>query len=288
MTRSMTAFAREQVNESWGQYSWELRSLNHRYQNLHIHLPEEFRALEPTVRERIETRVARGKVECTLRFQYRVERAAGLELDTERLDRLADACTRIQAHLPELAGADPMRVLDWPGIVREVTPSSDEHAEEVLALLDKVLAALDEARRREGESLAGFIRTRITTLEEYMGSVRERLPQIRKHFRTRLERRLEQFTVEADPGRLEQEMAILANRSDVDEELDRLSTHLDALRSTLEQDKPKGRRLDFQMQECNREVNTIASKIQDVEITSLAVDMKVAVEQIREQVQNIE
>lgn len=288
MTRSMTGFARKETSGSWGRCTWELRSVNHRYLDLHMRLPDEFRALEPKVRERVSARVGRGKLDCTLRFEMQKQSDAPLELDTKRLQRLADACASVSDLVPEVGNVDPLRLLNWPGVVLEQTPQLEELEGDTLALLEEALEALNEAREHEGQRLEGFIRERIDTLEKQVKEVRERLPEVREAWRARLEERLNQLQVEADPARLEQEMVIQANRMDVDEELDRLSAHVKALRSILERSDPVGRRLDFVMQECNREANTIASKSQDGGITGVALEMKVAIEQIREQVQNIE
>lgn len=288
MTRSMTGLARKETSGPWGRCTWELRSVNHRYLDLHMRLPDEFRALEPKVRRRVTARVGRGKLDCSLRFEYQKEGDAPLELDMKRLQRLADACASVSELVPEVGHVDPLRLLNWPGVVLEHTPELDELEGDVLALLEEALGELNEAREREGERLVGFVRERIDTLEKQVGQVRERLPQVREAWRARLEERLNQLQLEAEPGRLEQEMVIQANRMDVDEELDRLSAHAKALRSILDRSDPVGRRLDFVMQECNREANTIASKSQDGEVTRVALEMKVTIEQIREQVQNIE
>jgi len=288
MTRSMTGFASKETSGPWGRCTWELRSVNHRYLDLHMRLPDEFRALEPKVRQRVSARVARGKLDCTLRFEFQRESDAPLELDTKRLQRLADACASVSELVPEVGNVDPLRLLNWPGVVQEHTPQLDELEGDVLTLLDEALKALNEVREREGRRLDGFIRERVDTLDKQVAEVRERLPQVREAWRARLEERLNQLQVEADPGRLEQEMVIQANRMDVDEELDRLSAHVKALRSILKRRDAVGRRLDFLMQECNREANTIASKSQDSAVTGVALEMKVAIEQIREQVQNIE
>ncbi len=288
MTRSMTGFASEETSLQGGLFSWELRSVNHRYLDLNLRLPEEFRALEPAVRQRLSARLGRGKVDCTLRFEGPDRHDAPLELDSARLGRVAEACAQVTQQVPDCGPVDPLRLLEWPGVVIERGPGVDALQDELLALLERTLAGLEEARVREGEQLAAFILERVETVEGQVAAIRARLPQVQEHWRTRLETRLAQFDVEAERDRLEQEMVLLANRMDVEEELDRLGAHVQSLREILQRTDAVGRRLDFVMQECNREANTIASKSQDCGVTDGALELKVAIEQIREQVQNIE
>lgn len=287
--RSMTAYARAEEQGAWGRLSWELRSVNHRYLDLQFKLPDEFRALENELRAATAARVARGKVEATLRFSPAPETLAPIALDEERLRQLRQALEVLNAALGPMAPPEPTRVLAWPGILRQ----SDEAANQVPlaaahSLYRNALEDFDATRRREGGRTAAFLDERIGALAGLAQQVRMRGPQVRASWHERLQARLREFAVEVEPARLAQEAALAAQRLDVDEELSRLEGHLEEVRATLVRNEPAGRRLDFLMQELNREANTLSSKAQDAEMTRCAVEMKVIIEQMREQVQNIE
>lgn len=287
MIRSMTGFARIEATGGWGELSWELRAVNHRYLDVHPRLPEELRALEPELRQRIGRRLGRGKVECTLRLRPAVADTA-LEIDEKRLAAIADAGRRVAAALPEAAAPDPLRVLQWPGVLRETPPDLEAAADAALDAFDRALSELAAMREAEGGRIETFLRERAARIGELADAVRARLPEVRAAWREKLMARLAEIEAPADGGRLEQEAVLIAQRLDVDEELARLDSHIQALDKALALDEPVGRRLDFLMQELNREANTLTSKSQDAEVTRCGVEMKVSIEQMREQVQNVE
>jgi uncharacterized protein (TIGR00255 family) len=288
MTRSMTAFARETSHADVGQLTWELRSVNHRFLEPHLRLPDDLRSLETQVRERLAARLGRGKIDCTLRFVPSAGAAGALKVNRRLLEQLLTAADEIATRIGEPATPHVLDLLRWPGLLEEPTPDPDTVASVVLALLDQALDSLVAAREREGERLKALILERCDKLVDQVQAVRTRMPQVLEAVRTRIRERLSEVLGELDPTRLEQEMALLAQRLDVDEEMDRLAVHLDEVRKTLESEAPLGRRLDFLMQELNREANTLSSKSADAGTTHAAVEMKVLIEQMREQVQNLE
>jgi uncharacterized protein (TIGR00255 family) len=288
MISSMTAFARKEYRDDQGELVWELRSVNHRYLETSVRLPEELRALEPVVRERIGKRLSRGKVDCNLRFRPSQSAATTISTNQRLATQLLEAAEEVGHLMHEGVFPTVMDILRWPGVLeieaQDLTPVQKRAAE----LLDETIADLIAGRQREGERLGEMIRERTAAMRGHVASVREAMPKILEGIRERLKTRLEEVTQELDPNRLEQEMVLLTQRLDVDEEMDRLGSHLEEVDRVLEQDEPIGRRLDFLMQELNRESNTLSSKSSDVETTRIAVDMKVLIEQMREQVQNIE
>ena len=289
MIRSMTAYARAEEQGPWGRLSWELRSVNHRYLDLQFKLPEDFRALENELRAATLAHVARGKVEAVLRFDPAPETPAPLALDEERLRQLRLALDALNAALGLMAPPEPMRVLAWPGVLRQGDPGESRvPLAAASALFRAALEDFAATRRREGERTAALLDERVKALAVLVEQVRVRAPQVRASWHERLQARLKEFAVEVEAGRLAQEAALAAQRLDVDEELSRLASHVTEVRATLKRGEPVGRRLDFLMQELNREANTLSSKSQDAEMTRCAVEMKVIIEQMREQVQNIE
>lgn len=288
MTRSMTAFTRQEAQQSWGSVAWEVRSVNHRYLEPHLRLPDNFRDLEIPLREKLRKKLSRGKVECTLRFVPEA-RSQTLNIDQTYTQDLISAAQQVQALLPaEQAPLDPLEILRWPGVLQDASLDMDAVKAEVLALFDKGLDDLLEGRAREGKELAALINQRLDSISDIVKQVREKLPQILQLQRENLQNRLAEMKEELDPARLEQEMVMLAQKADVDEEMDRLDTHVQEVRRVLKQKGPIGRRLDFLMQELNREANTLSSKSIVAETTQCAVDLKVLIEQMREQIQNIE
>ncbi|MDX1605492.1 MAG: YicC/YloC family endoribonuclease [Candidatus Competibacterales bacterium] len=284
----MTAFARSERVAEQGTVTWELRSVNHRYLEPVLRLPEAFRALEPVVRERLGQRLGRGKLDCVLKFQSGTTVLTGVSLNRTLAERLVALADELAPLLPRDPGLRVGDLLRWPGVVNEPEPDLAP----VLALAREGLdAALDEliaTREREGERIRELIRQRCAAMSAELARVRERRPQVLARQREKLEGRLAEIDIEADPTRLEQELVLLAQRLDVEEELDRLEAHLAEIAEVLERTEPVGRRLDFLMQELNREANTLASKSADTETTRAGVELKVLIEQMREQVQNIE
>ncbi len=287
MIRSMTAFSRAAATDEQAELVWELRSVNHRYLEPHIRLPEEMRILEPLVRERLARRLGRGKVDCGLRYKS-TGVAAGLQINQMLADQVLLAAGNLQQQMPGAEPARVMEVLNWSGILEPVKPDLGPAQQAAAKLLEQAIDELVQTREREGERLQELISRRCQSMREQVERARTRVPQVLEHLRERLRNRLAELAAELDSDRLEQEMVMLAQRLDVDEEMDRLNTHLDEVESVLQWDEPVGRRLDFLMQELNREANTLGSKSADSETTAISVEMKVLIEQMREQVQNIE
>jgi uncharacterized protein (TIGR00255 family) len=288
MIRSMTGYARAEQQGPWGRLSWELRSVNHRYLDLQIKLPDEFRVLEAELRTLAGGKVGRGKVEVALRYNRDTAVAVAAEPDRARLQELRAALVVVAEELGPIAQPEPMRVLGWPGVIRQDAAEVAPPLAEATALFQKALTDFADTRGREGERTAAFLRERIEALAALVERVRQRAPQVRDAWLERLRARVAELGVEVEPTRLAQEVALAAQRLDVDEEMSRLGSHLTEVRDTLARDEAVGRRLDFLMQELNREANTLSSKSQDAEMTRCAVEMKVIIEQMREQVQNIE
>lgn len=288
MTHSMTAFARQSEEFPWGSLVWEIRSVNHRYLEPTFKLPESVRWLEGELRERLRERVARGKIECTLRLQRRATGQAGLAIDEQFLEQLLISAGRIERRLTASAPINPLDVLGWPGVLIEGESDDDTVNRAALALFERALAQLLENREREGAALRQFINAQLDAAAAVTVSVRQQIPNILAGQRQKLRDRLQELTGELNRERLEQELVILAQKCDVEEELDRLQTHIKEVRRTLLQSEPCGRRLDFLMQELNREANTLSSKSLASETSQNAVQLKVLIEQMREQVQNIE
>jgi uncharacterized protein (TIGR00255 family) len=284
----MTAFARQEGDGEWGALQLELRSVNHRYLEVNPRLPEELRQLETAMRERIGRRLGRGKVDCNVRYQPPSATAGELKVNTELVRQLAHASREVDSLIYNPAPVNSLEVLRWPGVLESAGIDMEQLHGAALGLLDAALEELDENRRREGEKLKAIILQRCDSAAEVVAGVRSRLPEVLATLRQRLRDRLAELRQELDENRLEQEMVIQAQKLDVDEEMDRLETHLAEVRRVLERDEPVGRRLDFLMQELNREANTLGSKSADSETTRASVELKVLIEQMREQIQNIE
>lgn len=287
MVHSMTAFARVERATANGTLSWELRSVNHRYLEPHLRLPESFRDLEGGVRDALRQGLSRGKVECTLRY---TEETAGkaLQVDRERAAQLVAAAESVASLIKSPAPLNPLEVLAWPGVL--VADAADPQAlnSAALALFNDALNELKAGRGREGAELAKLLNERLDSIGEEVATLRELVPQMLAGQRQRILDRTAEMHAELDPQRLEQELVLLAQKSDVAEELDRLVTHVSEVRRVLKAGGQAGRRLDFLMQELNREANTLGSKAFDTRSTQTAVNLKVLIEQMREQVQNIE
>lgn len=288
MTHSMTAFARQSAEYPWGSLVWEVRSVNHRYLEPAFKLPDPVRWLEGELRERLREYLARGKVECTLRLQRKTPVGAGLAIDELFLDQLLTSVRQLENKLPERAPVSALELLAWPGVLMEADDDEDAIHHSVLALFEQTLVQLTENRAREGAALRQFIQGQLDAAAVITDNVRQQIPAILAGQRQKLRDRLQELTGELNHDRLEQELVILAQKCDVEEELDRLQTHIKEVRRTLQQNGPCGRRLDFLMQELNREANTLSSKSLASETSQSAVQLKVLIEQMREQIQNIE
>jgi uncharacterized protein (TIGR00255 family) len=288
MIASMTGFARREASGPWGALVCELRSVNHRFLESSFRLPEELRAAESELRQTLLRELKRGKVDCTLTYRPAHEGEGALNLDTVALERVLARVRELAGALPERHTVNLVDVLRWPGVIRDESPAGEELIAAARGVLTETVADLVAARAREGVRLRELIEQRCNGLEGWVTQVRARLPEVQLRIRARLNERLAELKAQVDQDRLEQELAILLQRLDVDEELDRLTGHIEEIRRVTAANEPAGRRLDFLMQELNREANTLSSKSQDLETTRAAVEMKVAIEQMREQIQNVE
>ncbi|MCU7879321.1 MAG: YicC family protein [Candidatus Thiodiazotropha sp. (ex Lucinoma aequizonata)] len=288
MISSMTAFAREEYRGDLGILSWEIRSVNHRYLEAFLRLPEELRVLESSVRERLNARLGRGKLDVSLKFNPGGMAEAGLQVNQRLVEQLLTAEQQL-ADLMEvgnnLRSSDLLR---WPGVLEEQEQDFTPVKQRAMILLETAIDSLIDNRLREGERLSEIIQNRCVGLQAQVVQVRNLMPDVLETVRNRIRDRLTEAMEELDETRLEQEMVLLAQRLDVDEEIDRLETHLEEVERVLQVDEPVGRRLDFLMQELNREANTLTSKSNSVDVTRSAVEMKVLIEQMREQNQNVE
>jgi len=285
----MTGFARRETSGSWGTLVCELRSVNHRFLEAGFRLPDELRAAEGELRARLARQLRRGKVDCSLSYRRTQGAGSALELDTQALERLLAAVSVVRrSQQGEPVTVNALEVLRWPGVLREAAGDSEELLAAAGTVFDGALADLIAARAREGERLRELLEQRCGALDELIAGVRARLPEVQARVRTRLNERVAELGAAVDQERLEQELLLLLQRLDVDEELERLTGHVLEVRRVIAAGEPAGRRLDFLMQELNREANTLSSKSQDLETTRSAVDMKVLIEQMREQVQNAE
>ena len=287
MIYSMTAFARQAAQHEWGSVVWEIRSVNHRYLEPSFKLPESMRAIEGQLRERIRKQLNRGKVECSLRLQS-LSDASNLAVNMERLKQLMASAESIQQELSSAAGINPLELLNWPGILIEADTDSELIAEQVLALFQVTIEQLIDNRKREGAELKQFVEMRLESIATITTAIRQQMPVILEAQRQKLRDKLEALNTELEPGRLEQEIVLMVQKADIDEELDRLDTHISEVRRVLDKGNACGRRLDFLMQELNREANTLSSKSIVTDTTQAAVELKVLIEQMREQIQNIE
>lgn len=288
MLKSMTAFARQEVSTQSGTLTWEIRSVNHRYLEPNFRIPEQFREAESQLRELLRKKLARGKLDCNLKWQASDQADDGISLNTATLAQLSEALEQISRNVPQSAAPNALDILQWPGVVDH---KEEDRAEQIKQCVQAFASALDiliENRVREGQQLEPLFEDRLNKIDDIVKQVRALLPQILEQQRQNLNKRFEELSVDLDPQRLEQEMVVLAQKSDVDEELDRLDAHVKEVRKVLAKKEPVGRRLDFLMQELNREANTLSSKSIVTDTTKAAVELKVLIEQMREQVQNVE
>ena len=288
MLKSMTAFSRKESLSDWGALVWEMRSVNHRYLDVSIRISEDLRLIEPQVREKINTRLSRGKVEVSLRFKPSQQVSSQIAVNEALASQVADAAKSLQHLIGDSQPVPAMEVLRWPGVVSQAEADFGPLQQLALELFDTALEDYIETRQREGEKTAQMLTERCDAITGIIERVKVLRPQAIERQRTKLMSRIEELDTEHDTGRLEQELVYISQRLDVMEELDRLTAHVSELRDILKRDEPTGRRLDFLVQEFNREANTLSSKSADPETTAESVDLKVYIEQMREQVQNIE
>ena len=289
MIRSMTGFARRERQGPWGTLACELRSVNHRYLELSLRLPDDLRSLEGDARQLLASTLKRGKVEAGIYLRGTATANTTVEINRPLVEQLLRRAAEVSA----LAGAasapmNPLDILRWPGAIRDADRDPSPVLAETISLLRETIGDLNDARAREGGRLRELLRQRCELLAQQVAAVRTRLPEVSARLRAKVGERVAQLGVQVDAERLEQELVLIAYKMDVQEELDRLGSHIAETLQALDSKEPAGRRLDFLMQELNREANTLSSKSQDMETTRAAVDIKVLIEQMREQVQNVE
>lgn len=288
MTRSMTAFARQSDEQAWGALVWEIRSVNHRYLDVFVKIPEELRSLEMQVREAVARYLNRGKVEVALRYKANASLDSGIVVNEELVSALVKGCQVVNKKLHQPSDLNLMDVLRWPGVVEEPEHDLKPVLQAAMDLLEKTLIELVKVRESEGQRMESMVLQRRLALVEIVAKERSRRPQIIQAQREKILARLAELKAEPNMDRFEQELVYLTQKMDVDEELDRLDSHFQELVDIFKRDEPIGRRLDFIMQELNREANTLGSKSVDITTTQASVELKVLIEQMREQVQNIE
>lgn len=288
MIYSMTAYARKEVKGDWGTAVWEIRSVNQRYLETYFRLPEQFRGLEPVLRERFRQRLARGKVECHLRYEANPAAKSELNINEALANQVIKAANQIMHMTGELSRINPFQIMQWPGVMETPEQDMDSINKALLVGFDDAIVEFIDARGREGDNMKALIEQRLTAISEEVVKVRARMPEILQWQRERLLNKFEEAKIELDATRVEQELILLAQKSDVAEELDRLDSHIKETRNVLKKGGACGRKLDFMMQEFNRESNTLASKSISTDITASGVELKVLIEQMREQIQNIE
>lgn len=287
MIYSMTAFARHEIKRDWGDAVWEIRSVNQRYLENFFRLPEQFRGLENSLREKLRQNLTRGKIECSLRLDNKKQTSTELHLNKELAQQVIQSLQWIKQQTGE-GEINPSDVLRYPGVVELPEQDLDAISQELLVAFDQLLAEFIAMRAREGEKLQALIQQRLNAISVEADKVRSKMPEILQWQRERLQQRFDEIQLQADPQRLEQEMVLLAQRIDVAEELDRLQMHVKETAAILNKGGAVGRKLDFMMQELNRESNTLASKSINADVTASAVELKVLIEQMREQIQNLE
>jgi uncharacterized protein (TIGR00255 family) len=288
MIQSMTAFARAQGQGAWGSAVCELRSINHRYLELIVRLPDTLHALEAAMRECIRDYIKRGKIECHLRYQPGDVAGSEISINSHLAHQLCKANEAVAQFLINPSPVHTMDILHWPGILQIAEIDLEAIQDQVLILLEKGLKELVAARAREGDELKQLFLQRLENMKTEVARVRQHMPEILNQQRERLANRFRDAKIELDSGRLEQELVLFAQKMDVSEELERIDAHISEVRRILKQGGVAGRRLDFLMQELNREANTLGAKSTDVDTTRASVELKVLIEQIREQVQNVE
>lgn len=288
MIKSMTAFARESIEKDWGNGAWEIRSVNSRYLETNFRLPESLRYLEFKLREKLRKKLNRGKLDCTLKLEIGQETGDDLAIDSQ----LAESLMKSHQSLQNIAGVkqqpDLTRILNWPGIIKKSEVDSEQMEKDLLQALDQAIEQLITMRGREGESISEMIQQRLDGIGQQVKYVREEMPAIAKWQREKILGRFEEIKLEFEEARIEQEMVMVAQKIDVDEELDRLDAHIAEVERLVKKGGVVGRRLDFLMQELNREANTLGSKSISAKTTAASVELKVLIEQMREQIQNIE
>jgi len=288
MTRSMTAFSRSSEEQSWGSLVWELRSVNYRYLDAVFKLPEELRSIENEVRMRLNRELKRGKVECHLRFNLAQHQQSEIRVNELAVDEILHACQIINKKSHQPSEMNVFDVLKWPGVLEVPETDLQPVVDAALLSFDRAIERLCESRQGEGRRLKQMIEERCAAMQQIVSSERKRRPQILEQTRQKMLKKIAELNVDYDKDRFEQELVYMIQKMDVDEELDRIDSHFVEIENILKSNEPVGRRLDFIMQEFNREANTLGSKSTDITTTQASVELKVLIEQMREQVQNVE
>lgn len=288
MIASMTSFGRVEETTEHGYVIWDIRSVNHRYLDINLRLPDEMRMLENSIRQKISDRIKRGKVDCTLRFDAEQGEASDITINHMRAKQVTEAARALSEPSTAFSTINPVDIMRWPGVIAKEQIDLDSISATLLDLLDKSLQMVTESRQAEGVKIHAMIDERCQQISQIVADIKTQMPEILQALRDKLQTRVSELTAELDNDRLEQEIVLLAQKIDVAEELDRLEAHITEVSRALDSSKPVGRRLDFLMQEMNREANTLGSKSADIKMTNASVDLKVLIEQMREQIQNIE
>ena len=288
MIHSMTAYGRVENSEGQNSISCEIRSVNHRYSEISIRLPEELRPLEQKIRDRISGKIKRGKIECNIRIEKHNAYDEALSINQDLLKNIIEASKRINSDLSTSAPLDSLDLLRWPGVLEKSTLDVEEIGKLLFPLLNEAIDIVIDTRQREGEKIKKMLTDRCTKIKEIISNVKKQIPDILKNYRKKLIQRVQEISDELDNDRLEQELLFLSQKADIEEEIDRLNAHADEVVRVIDQKEPIGRRLDFLMQEMNRESNTLGSKSNHIYTSNASVELKVLIEQMREQIQNIE
>ena len=288
MTHSMTAFARQESSTESYVLVWEMRSVNHRYLEINIRVPDSLRSIENSIRGAIRSNFTRGKIECHLRYQITENSSSSIKIDTQLVSNLLSATEQIKILSEETSPLGMSEILKWPGVIIDNDSDSLALESDAISLFKKTMEDLKTSRAREGKELGSFIQARSHSVLEIIAKTRELMPQILTRERNQLLEKISKLKIDVDSSRLEAEIVLLTQKADIEEELDRLNTHITEVQRVLTLKESKGRRLDFLMQELNREANTLSSKSIVIETTRSAVDLKVLIEQMREQIQNVE
>ena len=288
MIHSMTAYGRVENSEGQNSISCEIRSVNHRYSEISIRLPEELSPLEQKIRDHISGKIKRGKIECNIRIEKHNAYDESLSINQDLLKNIIEAAKRINSDLSTSAPLDSLDLLRWPGVLEKSTLDAEEIGKLLFPLVNEAIDIVIDTRQREGEKIKKMLTDRCTKIKEIISNVKKQIPDILKNYRKKLTQRVQEISDELDNDRLEQELLFLSQKADIEEEIDRLGAHVDEVVRVIDRKEPIGRRVDFLMQEMNRESNTLGSKSNHIYTSNASVELKVLIEQMREQIQNIE
>ena len=286
MIVSMTAFGRQELGGNWGNALMEIKTVNHRHLDISIRMPEDLRLLEMGIRDRISNRIKRGRVDCSLRVEHGERTLSKIPVNTELVEKLIAAARSLP--LPDNERISPLEIMRWPGVIQKEIFDIDTIQDSIYTLVDNTLDSIIETRTGEGAKIRDMILERCDGVRNQITYIRSKLPEITDSIRTRYFKRAKELQVELNNERFEQELLLLLQKMDISEELDRLEAHLNEVIRIVDQNEPVGRRLDFLMQEFNREANTLGAKSTSIDMSNTSIELKVLIEQMREQIQNIE